>query len=139
MTHHSIVSQSLPTILFLIPLIPRLLHALLLHYCCTLATFASPTSHHHHLKFIDMHPYPRRSTPFKPAARIRGNARPDYKYVDPFTLQLLSAQALKAGSAQAQLIVLPKEMLTSENVGHVTTFILLRLRAMTVRATYKHH
>ncbi len=60
-------------------------------------------------------------------------------YVDPTTLCSLSAQARGNGSAQAQRQVLPKEQLTTENIARVTTLVLLRERAKTVRADYKRH
>ena len=82
-----------------------------------------------------MPPFPRRTVLTKPRARIRRNAKPAYQYVDPITLKPLGAQARGTASAQAQLLALPKELSTPENVGHVTTLVLLRLREKTVRAT----
>ena len=76
---------------------------------------------------------------FGPAGRIRKNAKPAHFYVDPVTLAPLSAQARGHTSARAQKLVLPKEKITIENVKDVTTLVLLRLRAKTVRATYKRH
>ncbi len=60
-------------------------------------------------------------------------------YVDPTSLCPLSAQVRGNSSAQAQRLVLPKEQLTTENITHVTTLVLLRERAKTVCADYKRY
>ena len=99
MTLHSIIRVSI-IIIILIPLIPRLLLVWLSHYCCALFALTSPTSYHHRLKLIVAHSYPRRSTPFKRAARICRDARPGYMYEYPFISQPLSSKM--------QLMVLPR-------------------------------
>ncbi len=75
----------------------------------------------------------------KPIAQIRENKKPTYMYVDSATLLPLGAQARGAKSAQARRIPKLKEVLDPTNVHTTTTLVLLRLRAKTVRATYKRY
>ena len=85
-----------------------------------------------------MPPFRRRTVRTKPRLRIRRNTKSAYQYVDPVTLKPLGSQARVTKSAQAQLLALPKELFLPENVGRVTTLVLLRLRAGTVRARDHH-
>ncbi len=71
--------------------------------------------------------------------RIRKNKRSDYIYVDPATLQPFGAQAHGSERSQARRLPLLKEKITLDNIENVTTLVLLRLRAKTVRATYKRY
>ena len=73
--------------------------------------------------------------------KMRKNPKPTYNYVDPVTLQPLSARARGAARARAQDIklVLPKWRITMSNVQLVTTLVLLLERAKTLRASYKSH
>ena len=60
-------------------------------------------------------------------------------YVDPATLQPLGAQTHRNERAQARRLPLLKEEITLDNIENKTTLVLLRLRAKTVRATYKRY
>ena len=73
--------------------------------------------------------------------KIRKNAKLAYNYVDPVTLQPVSARARGAASARAQdmKLVLPKWRIARSNVQLATTLVLLSDLLKTVRASYKRH
>ncbi len=70
---------------------------------------------------------------------IQKTKKPAYMYVDPVTLQPLSAQARDVVGARAHRQPQRKERITVRNLSQVTTLVLLRMRARTVQATYKRH
>ena len=72
----------------------------------------------------------------KPLVCIKKNAEPSYLYVDATTLSPLDAHAHAGDCARARIIP-PKEKRIPENVSSVISSVVLRLRAKTVRATYK--
>lgn len=127
---------------YILPLIPRLPRTI---YNIAASYFLERHTHTHRSPLpppsnvvFTMEPVLRRDAlKRRPTARIRKNKKPDYMYVDPVTLKPLGAQAHGIQRARALRMPLSKEQITLENVKSVTTLMLLRLRAKTVRATYK--
>ncbi len=60
-------------------------------------------------------------------------------HVNLATLEPLCAQARDVVSARALCQPLRKQQITVRKLPKVTTLVLLRIRAKTVRATYKRH